>query len=235
MGIIKENLERLQARIEKICLSLDRNFQEIQLVAVTKTVEISQIEEAIQAGITIIGENRVQEAWKKYQVIGDRVKWHLVGHLQTNKVKRAVEFFEMIQSVDRHEVALEINRRAQALGKVMDVLVEVNTSGEMTKFGLSPQEVIPFISSISEFPGLHVCGLMTIGIFSSHPEEVRPCFRTLRQIKEEVEKTMIPGVEMKYLSMGMTNDFEVAIEEGSNMLRIGTAIFGERKIYDNSD
>jgi len=223
---IKENLEKIA---EKIRLKLElagRDSGDITMVAVTKTVEEDRIREAIASGVRIIGENRVQEAKDKYAKLGNEVIWHLVGHLQTNKAKDAVKIFDLIHSVDSVKLAKEIDKEARKVGKVQKVLIEVNLSGEETKYGLSPEEVIPFLKDISELPNMKVEGLMTMAPFYENPEDCRPYFRRLKELMEKVKARKIENVEMKYLSMGMTNDYEVAIEEGSNMVRIGRAIFG---------
>jgi hypothetical protein len=198
-------------------------------VAVTKTATIEQIKEAISAGIKIIGENKVQEAKEKYQVLSAdiaNIEWHLVGHLQTNKVKYAIEIFDLIHSVDSIKLAREIDKRSLQFGMVTNILVEVNVSGEETKYGIKPEEVEPFLKEISEFSGIKVRGLMTIAPIAEDKEEVRPYFRKLRELSEKIENKNIKNVKMDYLSMGMTDDFEVAIEEGANMVRIGRGIFG---------
>ena len=221
-------IQNIRARIAKASTRAGRRPEEVTLVAVSKTVGADKIKEAIAAGVENIGENRVQEAWQKFQAIGRGVKWHMIGHLQTNKVKRALQFVDMIQSVDSLHLAAEIQRQAEKLDRAVDVLVQVNTSGEDTKFGFAPEETVAAVEEIAAFPRLRVKGLMTIGAFLPDPEEVRPCFRRLRELKEKIAGRNLPGVEMQTLSMGMTDDFEVAIEEGSTMVRIGRSIFGER-------
>jgi pyridoxal phosphate enzyme (YggS family) len=205
---------------------VNRNSEEIKLVAVTKTANIEQIEEAINAGVKIIGENKIQEAKKKYQILNADIEWHLVGHLQTNKAKYAVEIFNCIHSVDSIKLAQEIDKRSLQFGKIMDVLVEVNVSGEESKYGIKPEEVEAFLKDISEFPRIRVRGLMTIAPIVEDKEEVRPYFRKLRELSKEIKSKNIKNVKMDYLSMGMTEDFEVAIEEGANMVRVGRGIFG---------
>lgn len=228
MAGIEENIRDIRARIDKAARKSGREGEEIQLVAVSKTVEPERVNQAIRGGIEIIGENRVQEAEGKFKEITEPVTKHLVGHLQTNKARKAVELFDFIQSVDSERIAREISRRALDTGKVMDVLVEVNTSAEETKFGIEPEEAMTLIETIAGLEGIKIKGLMTIGLFSDNPEDTRPCFKRLKRFFEEVKAANIPGVEMKHLSMGMTSDFEVAIEEGSNMVRVGTGIFGAR-------
>ena len=195
-------------------------------MAVTKTATMGQIEEAINAGVKIIGENRVQDAKEKYQNLTAGIEWHLIGHLQTNKVKYAVEIFNCIHSVDSIKLAQEIDKRSKQFGKIMDVLVEVNVSGEESKYGIKLEEVKPFIKNISEFLRIKVRGLMTIAPIVKDKEEVRPYFRKLRELSKEIKSKNIENVKMDYLSMGMTKDFEIAIEEGANMVRIGRGIFG---------
>jgi pyridoxal phosphate enzyme (YggS family) len=210
MRSIEENIKDVWSRIEKAAEKARKGKEEIH------------------CGIRIIGENRVQEAESKFSQITEKVERHLVGHLQTNKAKKAVELFDFIQSVDSLRIAEEISRRASQRGEVMPVLVEVNTSAEETKFGIEPHQVLPLMESISHLEGITIKGLMTIGLFSDDPEDTRPCFKRLKEAFDQLKQESIPDVEMTYLSMGMTSDFEVAIQEGSNMVRVGTAIFGPR-------
>ena len=226
METIKNNLEVINEKIKKAALKVNRNPQEIKLVAVTKTATIEQIKEAISAGVKIIGENKVQEGKEKYQILSADIEWHLVGHLQTNKVKYAIEIFDLIHSVDSIKLAKEIDRRSLQFGMITNVLVEVNVSGEETKYGIKSEEVEPFLKEISEFSRIKVRGLMTITPIAEDKEEVRPYFRKLRELSKEIKSKNIKNVKMDYLSMGMTDDFEVAIEEGANMVRIGRGIFG---------
>jgi len=226
MEIIKNNLVIINEKIKKAALKVNRNPEEIKLVAVTKTATTEQIKEAINTGVKIIGENRVQDAKEKYQILTADIEWHLIGHLQTNKTKYAVEIFNCIHSVDSIKLAQEIDKRSKQFGKKIDVLVEVNVSGEETKYGIKPEEVEPFLKEISEFPEIRVRGLMTIAPIVEDKEEVRPYFRKLRELSEEIKSKNIENVKMDYLSMGMTEDFEIAIEEGANMVRIGRGIFG---------
>lgn len=223
---IRENLERIREKIRVKSELVGRDPQEITLVAVTKTVEADRIEEAIAAGVNIIGESRVQEAKEKYGKVESKIIWHLVGHLQRNKAKDAVKIFDLIHSVDSAKLAKEIDKQAKKVGKIQKILVEVNASGEESKYGLSPEEVITFLKEVSGFPNIKVEGLMTMAPFYENPEDCRPYFRKLRELREEIKAENIKDVEMVYLSMGMSSDFEVAIEEGSNMVRIGRAIFG---------
>jgi len=223
---IRENLERIKEKIRVKSELVGRDPQEITLVAVTKTVEADRIEEAIAAGVNIIGESRIQEAKEKYGKVESRIIWHLVGHLQRNKAKDAVKIFDLIHSVDSAELAKEIDKQAKKIGKIQKILVEANVSGEESKYGLNPEGVITFLQEVSGLPNIKVEGLMTMAPFYENPEDCRPCFRKLRELIEEVKAKNIKNVEMTYLSIGMSNDFEVAIEEGSNMVRIGRAIFG---------
>lgn len=226
MGTVKDNLETINKKIKEAALKVNRDPQEIKLVAVTKTATLEQIKEAINEGVKIIGENKVQEAKGKYQVLTTEVKWHLIGHLQTNKVKYAVEIFDLIHSVDSIKLAKEIDKRSVQFKKIIDVLIEVNISGEKTKYGYNPEKVEAFLKEISEFSGIRVRGLMTIAPISKNKEEVRPYFRRLRELSERIRDKNIKNIKMDYLSMGMTDDFEIAIEEGANIVRIGRGIFG---------
>ena len=225
---ITENIKVVKGRIEQACGRAGRNPEDVVLVAVSKTFPPEKIIEAAEGGITDIGENRVQDAYNKFKTVGNRVRWHFIGHLQTNKVKRTLEFADLIHSVDSRHLAEEIDRRAEATGKTAEVLVEVNTTGEESKFGVSPDTAVEFVKSLSDLQNIRITGLMTIGIFSHDPEDARECFVQLRELKDELAECDLPNGEMKYLSMGMSNDFEVAIEEGANIIRVGTAIFGQR-------
>ena len=225
---IADNVREVRDRIEAAASRALRDSGDVTLVAVTKTVEPACIIEAIEAGVTCIGENRVQEAERKFKADLPPVEKHLVGHLQTNKVRKALPLFDMIQSVDSVRLAREISIACESTGAGIDVLVEVNTSGEETKFGLEPDETVAALEEMADLPGLTILGLMTIGAFLPDPEDVRPCFRRLRELRSTIEERVIPGVSMEHLSMGMTNDYEVAIEEGATIVRVGRAIFGER-------
>jgi pyridoxal phosphate enzyme (YggS family) len=197
----------------------------VRLVCVTKGIPIGLIEEAIGLGVKDIGENRVQEAESKYRAIGSKVVWHLIGHLQTNKVKDAVKLFSLIHSVDSEKLASEIDAQARKISKVQDILVEVNISGEDGKYGITPAKVGDFIRKTVNYPNISILGLMGMAPLVNDPELARPYFRDLRCIFDKVKSEGITNVDMKYLSMGMSQDFEVAVEEGSNMVRIGSAIF----------
>lgn len=225
---IRDNLLRVEENIESALIASGRNKDDITLVGVTKTVDADSINEAISYGIENIGENKVQEIMDKYDKINKNVNWHMIGHLQTNKVKYIIDKVDLIHSLDRMSLAKEINKRAKSESIIKDVLIQVNIAEEETKFGLKKEEVIPFIESILDFKNIRVKGLMTIAPFSENPEEVRFVFRDLRNLGYEIEKKNYENLEMKYFSMGMTNDYKVAIEEGANIVRIGTAIFGKR-------
>ena len=228
MASIRENFLRMQDRITAAAERAGRDVRSVQIVAVSKTKPVSLILEAIDAGVTDIGENRVQEAMGKYDQVDRPAKWHLVGHLQRNKVRQALPIFDLIHSVDSLRLLAEIDQRSVQLDCQTEVLVQVNTSGEPSKYGLTPDAVSDFIANALDYAHVRIKGLMTIGAFLPDPEAVRPSFVLLRTLQEKIGEQRLEGVEMEYLSMGMTNDFEVAIEEGANLVRIGTAIFGER-------
>ena len=229
MSNIAANIKDIIHRMKLAAERAGRKEESVKLVAVTKTIDVSRIKEAIESGITIIGENRVQEARDKYKEIGKEVQWHLIGHLQTNKVKYIFDIFSLIHSVDSLSLAEEIQRRGENKGLNTDILIEVNLSGEKTKFGILSEKAIGLIKDISRCKNINIKGLMTIPPFSESPEDSRKYFKMLRILKDDVQKE---GIEMKELSMGMSNDFQVAIEEGATMVRIGTAIFGERRFQN---
>ncbi len=200
----------------------------VQLVAAAKTRKPEEILEAIEAGIKIVGENYVQEAERAYEVVGNKAKWHFIGHLQKNKVKKAVKIFDMIETVDSFELAKEIDKRCAQIGKVMSVLIEVNIGREEQKSGVLPENTEQLARDISTLPNIRLMGLMTMGPLSPDPEDSRPYFVAMQRLFEEMKKLDLPNTEMKYLSMGMTNSYQIAPEEGANIVRIGTKIFGER-------
>jgi pyridoxal phosphate enzyme (YggS family) len=200
----------------------------VDLVAAAKTRTPAEILEAVEAGVKIIGENYVQEGADAFQAVGHKARWHFIGHLQTNKVKRAVEIFDLIETVDSAGLAREIGKRSAAIGKTMPVLIEVNSGREAQKFGVLPEEVESLVREISTLGNVKVAGLMTMGPFEGNPEDSRPYFRETRRVRDALRDLSIPGVDMRHLSMGMTNSYRVAIEEGANLVRIGTAIFGPR-------
>ncbi len=225
---IAANVRTVRSRIEEAAARAKRDPAGITLIAVTKTVDAFRIKAVVEAGVTDLGENRAQEFRDKYSLLGPLARWHFIGHLQTNKVKYLVEKVNLIQSVDRMPVAVEVDRLAERAGLCQSVLVEVNVSGEAAKSGINADEAVAFIDSLRGLPHVKVCGLMAVGPLSGGPEAARPCFRRLRAIAEDVAGRGWPEVEMRHLSMGMSGDFPVAIEEGANMVRIGTAIFGQR-------
>ena len=225
---IRRNIERIRGEIAAAAARAGRDPAAVRLMAVTKTVDDERIRAAIEAGVDMIGENYVQEARRKIEAMGRAVPWHLIGHLQTNKAKYAVRLFEMIHSVDRPEVAKELDRRAAALGRSVKVLIEVNVSGEATKRGVAPQDLVPLARLVSTLPSLSLRGLMTMAPWSEDPETARPYFAALRRRRDEIAALNLPGVVMEELSMGMTDDYTVAVEEGATIVRIGRAIFGER-------
>lgn len=225
---IKDNIAQIKERISNAALKTGNAPEDIKLVAVSKTVSESKIREAIACGITILGENRIQEAKRKINVIGKPVCWHLIGHLQSNKVKHAVALFDLIQSVDSISLAQEIDRRAKKLNKVMEVLIQVNIGQETTKHGTLDNELMEMLEMVSALNNVSVQGLMAIPPFMSVPDDSRPYFCRMRELFELASCQNIPGVNMRYLSLGMSHDFEVAIAEGANMVRVGTAIFGAR-------
>ena len=226
MSLIKENYLRVMERIEKAARRAGRDPAEIKLVTVSKTVEAARIREAIAAGASILGENYVQEAQKKIEEIGKPVAWHFIGHLQSNKAKYAVRLFDMIHSVDSLTLAQELNRRAEQAGQVARVMIEVNISGEATKFGTDEEKVFSIVREILSLSHLSLEGLMTMPPYFDLPEMSRPYYTKLRELRERMVRE---GIPVKELSMGMSNDFEIAIEEGATYVRVGTAIFGERK------
>jgi pyridoxal phosphate enzyme (YggS family) len=226
MSSIKENLFRVMEKIEEAARKIGRNPNEIKLVAVSKTVEAARIMEAIEAGVSILGENYVQEAQKKIEEIGRPVSWHFIGHLQSNKAKYAIRLFDMIHSLDSVPLAEELNRRAEQADRVMKVMIEVNLSKEATKFGTDEEVVVNLAKRIQNLNHLFLEGLMTMPPYFDSPEMSRPYYIALRELKERMVKE---GISMKDLSMGMSNDFEIAIEEGATYVRVGTAIFGPRK------
>lgn len=217
MTSIEQNIKTVKEKIKNSALKVNRSPDGIKLIAVTKTFPVDVINQAINSGIKSIGETKVQEAKKKFEEIGKKVEWHLIGHLQSNKVKDAVEIFDMIHSVDRMKIARKINDKCVELNKKMPVLLQINLTGD--KFGIKPEETVNFVDDIKKLNGIKLEGLMTIAPYAE-PEKTRPYFRKLKELSL--------NLGLKHLSMGMSNDFEVAIEEGATMVRVGTAIFGKR-------
>ena len=202
--------------------------QGVLLVAAAKTRSPEEIQAAINAGINIIGYNYVQEAERMFPVIGNSVQWHMIGHLQRNKVKKAVKLFDMIETIDSVRLAGEVNIRCAAIGKTMPVLIETNSGKESNKTGILPDNVDRLIEQISDLPNLRIQGLMTMGPRFGNPEDARPYFKATKSAFDRLSKAKLPNVEMRYLSMGMSNSYKIALEEGANMIRIGTKLFGER-------
>lgn len=230
---IKENLEQVRQNIAKAALKAGKRPEDIVLVMATKTVDPERIREAINAGGRIIGENKVQEALKKYDVLKDEdAEWHFIGHLQTNKVKDVLKFADMVHSVDRLHLVEKLDQRLLHEGRSLDILIQVNTSHEESKYGVAPEDAISLVKQTARYDTLKVYGLMTIGLFTKDEIKIRKCFKVLKEIYDNVIKEGIERVQMKYLSMGMSGDYQIAIEEGANMVRIGTAIFGARPTPD---
>lgn len=228
MSEIYENLARVRERIETAARRSGREPEKVRLVAVSKTVGPERVRQAIEAGVRILGENYVQEAQKKIEALGHDVAWHFIGHLQTNKAKLAARLFDLIHSVDSVNLAQELNRQAKLQGKVLPVLLQVNIGGETTKFGAQEKEVLMLAEKLSEMEAVEVKGLMAMPPFFEDPEASRPYFVELRKLGERLGQQKIPRISTEELSMGMSNDFEVAIEEGATLVRVGTAIFGPR-------
>lgn len=227
---MKENLERINKRIDDAATGCGRNPETIRLVAVSKTVGADRVREAIDAGAVILGENYIQEAREKFDALIDRhVQWHFIGHLQSNKAKYAVRMFDLIHSVESIKLATALDKEARKNGKVQDILIQVNISREETKSGIPEVGAVELITQISRLDHIRVKGLMTMPPFFDAPEQARPFFRQLARLRDRIAAHSIPGVSMAELSMGMTGDFEVAIEEGATLVRIGTAIFGARQ------
>ncbi len=233
--MILQNIEIIQKRIRETCARSGRNPDEVKLLLATKTVPAEKIIEAFQSGETLIGENKVQELKEKYDGLKDFAhQKHFIGHLQSNKIKDILKCdVACVQSIDRLSVAEKLQQRLEFENKTIDILVQVNTSGEESKFGVKPENALDLVKQISKFDRVKIKGLMTIGLFSAEKEKVRLCFKLLKDIQNQIITENIPNVEMEELSMGMSGDLEVAIEEGSTIIRVGTAIFGER-IYPDS-
>lgn len=227
MGMdLAANIESVRQRIAAACARVNREASSVTLLAVTKTQPPEVVNEAVRLGLTLLGENKVQEAKGKIPLCSGRLSWHMIGHLQTNKARDAMSLFSMIQSVDSLHLAEELNRRAEQASKTMPILLEVNIVGEASKFGYKPEQLVTDFKQLNALGRLEVHGLMTVPPWTPLAERVRPVFRRLRELKIECEQIL--GAPLPHLSMGMTGDFEVAIEEGATLVRIGTALFGER-------
>lgn len=228
MEFISKNLAEVEAKICAACKRAGRDRSEVTLIAVSKTKPVEMIEACMEEGITVFGENKVQELCGKYEVLPKDLHWHLIGHLQRNKVKYITDKAELIHSVDSLRLAEAISEDAVKKGIHVNILIEVNVAEEDSKFGLKTEETEELIRSVSVLPNIFVKGLMTIAPYTAFPEENRPIFRTLKQLSVDIDRKNIDNVDMSVLSMGMTGDYEVAIEEGATMVRVGTGIFGER-------
>lgn len=215
----------IEENIKKILQELPPG---VELMAAAKARTPEEIMRAAQAGVEIVGENYVQEALAAFNVVGHRVKWHFIGHLQRNKVKKAVEIFDMIETVDSPELSKEIDKRCNQCKRIMPVLIEINSGREKQKFGIFPEDAEDFIKEISGLKNIKIEGFMTMGPMFGDPEDARPYFVETKKLFDRIKTLNLPGLEMKYLSMGMTNSYQVAIEEGANIVRIGTKIFGPR-------
>ncbi len=226
---ISDNINTIKQRIVSAAVKCGRDPDSIKLLAVTKTIPTAYIIKAIDAGITMFGENYVQEAKDKIAAVGCRARWHMIGHLQTNKAKYVVKLFDYVQSVDRLELAQELDKRAGLINRKLNVLIEVNISGEESKNGIPADDTLALIKQMVGLTNLAVRGLMTMAPYSHNPENARPYFSALRNLRDNISRQRISGIQMEELSMGMTDDFEVAIEEGATIIRIGRAIFGQRK------
>lgn len=226
--MLKENIDNVRANIKKVCERANRNVDEVTLIAVSKTKPLSDIEELITYGETEFGENKVQELVDKYEHVSKPVDWHLIGHLQTNKVKYIVDKACLIHSVDSVHLAKKIEKEAAKHNVIVNILIQVNIAHEDTKFGIDATEIYNMIDEIKDYEHIRVKGLMTIAPFVDNPEENRVHFRNLHQLLLDIKSKNIDNIDMNILSMGMTNDYEIAIEEGATMVRVGTGIFGER-------
>lgn len=232
--MIRDQLYEVEKRIQAACLRAERKREEVTLIAVSKTKPIEVLQEAYDLGVRVFGENKVQELTEKYDALPRDIHWHMIGHLQTNKVKYIIEKAELIHSVDSLRLAQTIEKEAAKRERTVDILVEVNIAEEESKFGVRAEEAIPFIEKLAHFPHIHVCGLMTIAPFVENPEENRPIFKNLHKLSVDIAHKNIDNVNVNILSMGMTNDYEVAIEEGATMVRVGTGIFGARDYTNRS-
>ena len=226
--MISDNIQEVQTKIKTACDKGERSQSDVILIAVSKTKPVTMLMEAYEAGCRVFGENKVQEILEKHDQMPADVQWHMIGHLQRNKVRYIIDKVAMIHSVDSLRLAETIEQEAARKNIVMPVLLEVNVAEEETKFGLPVEEVMPFVETVKDFPHIHICGLMTIAPYVDDPEENRGVFRQLKKLSVDIKAKNHNNVSMNVLSMGMTNDYEVAITEGATMVRVGTGIFGER-------
>ncbi|MCP3809953.1 MULTISPECIES: YggS family pyridoxal phosphate-dependent enzyme [unclassified Paenibacillus] len=231
---VKENLRSVKEQMRAACQASGRNIDEVKLLLATKTVPIEKLELAMQAGEILFGENKAQELRGKFPLMEqyNQVEWHFIGHLQTNKVKDVVKYVTMIHSVDRLKLGQALHNQLLKENKTMDILMQVNTSYEESKFGVSPESALELVEQLSHFETLNIKGLMTIGKLSATNDETRHCFKLLKSIQTQIKEKNIPRVEMDILSMGMSGDFKVAIEEGATIIRVGTRVFGQRYLPD---
>lgn len=233
MEFIKENLSEVEERICQACKRAGRDREEVTLIAVSKTKPVEMLEACLEQGLRVFGENKVQELCEKYEQLPKDIKWHMIGHLQRNKVKYITDKVELIHSVDSLRLAEAISEDAVKKGVSVNVLIEVNVAQEDSKFGLTTEETENLVRQIAALPNIFIKGLMTIAPYTEDPEKNRPVFRTLKQLSVDIEGKNIDNVSMGILSMGMTGDYEVAIEEGATMVRVGTGIFGARNYQKN--
>lgn len=229
---IKENIDDVESRIKSACDRSGRKREDVLLLAVSKTIDVPRIKEAVDCGLTSLGENKVQEIMDKYEPMGEGIHWHLIGHLQTNKVKYIIDKVDLIHSVESMKLAEKISALAKEKNLTASILLEVNVADEESKFGIKPSECEEMVRKISVLPNICIKGLMTVAPFVDNPEQNRVYFRQLKQLLVDINAKKIDNVDMDVLSMGMTNDYEIAIEEGSTIVRVGTGIFGAR-IYPN--
>jgi len=234
-NLVEENLKIVRQQMELACQASGRKLEDVKLLLATKTVTLEKLRMAMQAGETLFGENKAQELRDKFPLMQQysQVEWHFIGHLQTNKVKDVVKYVTLIHSVDRLKLGHALHRQLVKENKTMDILVQINTSYEESKFGVSPESALELVEQLSQFETLNIKGLMTIGKLNATNEETRHCFRLLKSIQAQIQERSFPRVEMDVLSMGMSGDFKVAIEEGATIIRVGTKVFGERYLPDS--
>lgn len=232
---VEENLKRVREQMEAACARSGRRLEDVKLLLATKTVTLEKLQMAMQAGEVLFGENKAQELRDKFPLMQqyNRVEWHFIGHLQTNKVKDVVKYVTLIHSVDRLKLGQALNQQLLKENKTMDILVQVNTSYEESKFGVPPESALELVEQLAALERIRIKGMMTIGKWKGTPEETRQCFRLLKSIRDQIREKVIPHVGMDELSMGMSGDFEAAIEEGATIIRVGTKIFGERYLPDS--
>lgn len=231
--MLKDNLKEVEQNISLACKKAGRKREDVTLIAVSKTKPVSMLEEIYNEGVRTFGENKVQEMVEKYEEMPDDIKWHMIGHLQRNKVKYIVDKAALIHSVDSYRLAEEINIQAKKRGVIVPILIEVNAAGEDTKFGVKPEETLQLVEEIASLENVKIQGLMTIAPYVENPEDNRIYFRQLKQLSVDIASKNVDNVCMEILSMGMTGDYMVAIEEGATMVRVGTGIFGARNYNKN--